>query len=67
MIVVAGGLAKAGHGEWGVCLIAGYCILFSAAAQLRARARNPDLIPASDRAEPMYLKALSNPPDCRVR
>ena len=39
MIVVAGGLAKAGHGEWGVCLIAGYCVLFSAAAQLWVRAR----------------------------
>jgi hypothetical protein len=39
MILVAGGLTKAGHGEWGVYLIADYCILFSTAAQLWARAR----------------------------
>jgi hypothetical protein len=39
MILVASGLTKAGHGEWGVCLIAGYCILFSTVAQLWARAR----------------------------
>jgi hypothetical protein len=39
MILIAGGLTKAGHAAWGVSLIGGYCFLFCAATQLWARAR----------------------------
>jgi hypothetical protein len=39
MILIAGGLTKAGHGEWGVSLFGGYCLLFCAVTQLWAGAR----------------------------
>jgi hypothetical protein len=39
MILIAGGMTKAGHAAWGVSLFGGYCLLFCAATQLWARAR----------------------------
>jgi hypothetical protein len=39
MILIVGGLAKAGRAELGISLIGGYCFLLCAATQLWARLR----------------------------
>jgi hypothetical protein len=43
LLLIVGGLTKAGHAVWGVALIGGYCFLFSAATQLwgHMRPRRP--------------------------